>query len=150
MERVYLRQSFERPLLMTNFGLFGMDDITCSGRGTQKTAQSVVGRRWERLNLRQASHHGPRRQRRREPRQRRGYYALTSSTPTLCRLPFFPPHGLSPPFAPTLALPNLPANLLSTEATIRVSPSFPWPYRPSPTRGAHISEDDHRTRCAHR
>ncbi len=37
MEHVYLRQRFERPLLMTHFGLFGMDDITCSGRGTQKT-----------------------------------------------------------------------------------------------------------------
>ncbi len=43
MERVYLRQSFERPLLMTNFGLFGMDDITCSGRGTQKTHRGSLG-----------------------------------------------------------------------------------------------------------
>ena len=38
---IYLRQSFERPLLMTKFGLFGMDDITCSGRGTQKTASII-------------------------------------------------------------------------------------------------------------
>ena len=37
MEHVYLRPSFERPLLMTKFGLFGMDDIMCSGHGTQKT-----------------------------------------------------------------------------------------------------------------
>jgi len=45
MERVYLRQSFERPLLMTNFGLFGMDDITCSGRGTQKTVVALLTNR---------------------------------------------------------------------------------------------------------
>jgi len=31
MEHIYLRQHFERPLLMTKFRLFGMDDIMCSG-----------------------------------------------------------------------------------------------------------------------
>jgi hypothetical protein len=37
MECVYLRPSFERPLLMTKFGLFGMDNIMCSSHRTQKT-----------------------------------------------------------------------------------------------------------------
>jgi len=36
-ERVYLRQAFERPLLMTKLGLFGIDDITCSGMRNSET-----------------------------------------------------------------------------------------------------------------
>ena len=77
----------------------------------------------------------------------KGYHALTSPPPPLHHPPFFPPYRLPPPLALTFALRSLAADV---EETTRCLRWFPRPCCPGSTRGARISEDAPRTRCAHR